>query len=283
MVTQVKAPQIYLPTGYESLQAQADQKRRLAERLMSDGMSAQPDMNSYVQVLGKLAETLVGRLNEKKADKLDLQIKNQMGEDYRNKSGQFYTDTQSMKPGELVAKYSADPMMADMLDPYKDAYAQSLKEAEGHRIFGGQWVRQGNIQEGSYDNKPTDKVIGVNGPEGPTWQINPTAVTASIASQGLGVDNGQTSMPAPGNPNYRSGENLPQSQAPIQSDNSSAILSGDAWLGAVNGLGRQGAADWIRRNPSIKVRVNSPADVARLGLPSGTRIINSNGDELEVP
>lgn len=284
MPTQVKTPQIFLPTGYESLQLQAEQKHRLAQRLLDSSYGQQAPMSSYTQLLGQLAEAFVGRRAEKKADALDLDIKTRMGEDYRNKSKTFYTDAQVMRPDELIAKWSTDPMMADLLDPYKDAYAQGLKEKEGHTTFGGQWMRKGDIKEGAFDNKPTDRVIGVNGPNGPTWQINPTAITANIASLGTEVKDPVMSMPAPGVSTTPGLTSMPQGAPPAQpQEDSGALLTPEAWTGAVNALGSTAAADWIRRNPSIKIKVNSPADVQRLGLPSGTRIITPNGDELEVP
>lgn len=45
-------------------------------------------------------------------------------------------------------------------------------------------------------------------------------------------------------------------------------------LGALNSLGPQGTADWIRRN-GITVRVNSPQEASQ--LPRGTRYIDPNG------
>lgn len=45
-------------------------------------------------------------------------------------------------------------------------------------------------------------------------------------------------------------------------------------LGALNSLGPQGTADWIRRN-GITVRVNSPQEAKQ--LPRGTRYIDPNG------
>ena len=40
MVTQVKAPQLYLPTGYEGLQQSAAAKRKIADAMWASGMMA---------------------------------------------------------------------------------------------------------------------------------------------------------------------------------------------------------------------------------------------------
>ena len=44
MVTQVKAPQLYLPTGYEGLQQSAAAKRKIADAMWASGMNMRISM-----------------------------------------------------------------------------------------------------------------------------------------------------------------------------------------------------------------------------------------------
>lgn len=177
------AAQITIPTGYESLQRQAEQKRALAKLMLEKGLMQQGSMQSPLQVLAALAQAYVGKQAMKKADKLDDDVTAKMLSDYRGKLDTFNTDAKTLSPADLVAKYQGDPILADALKPYAEAFSHGLTEAGEHTNFGGQWMKKGDIKDGAFEpNKPTDRVLRT-GPDGKTFSLNPVAVTGALASQ----------------------------------------------------------------------------------------------------
>lgn len=278
MVTQVKTPQIYLPTGYEGLQQQAAEKRKLAETMWAKGLAGGQNQVSIAQVLGDLAQMWAGKSLNKDAAKLELDAANRMGEDYRTRYEQFYSDANSLSPQQMVAKWGSDPMAQNWLKPFEETMTAGMKQDQTLTDWGGQWMRKGDIQVGSYKpNNPNDSVV--RGADG-NWQVNPVKVTASIASQGIPLEDGTYSMQDPA----RSGQvptGVPQAQQPKSAPNGyPEDLTLEQYRGAVNGLGGPAAQSWLQRN-GLKVRVNTPAEADQ--LPSGTKIILPDGSEGEVP
>lgn len=273
MATQVKTPQIYLPTGYEGLQHKAAAKRRLAEAMQQSGMQMAANPMHIAQVLGSLAQQWVGRDAEKQADKFDLEAGQRMGQDYRTRFGEFQTDAKVLSPAQMVEKYGADPLMADQLKPYSSTMEAGMKEEQQLGFHDGiNWGRKGQVALGSMKpNDPNDKVI-----RGPNreWMINPTAVTAAIAAQGLAPENPTMVMRDPAESQVPPAVGQPSSQSQVPPVSMSQVNA------AMQALGPEGTIAWMKQNKII-VKVQSP-DEARQ-LPSGTPIILPDGTEGEVP
>ena len=279
MVTQVKAPQLYLPTGYEGLQQSAAAKRKIADAMWASGMNGNPNKVSIAQVLGDLAQMWAGKSMGKEADKLDLEAKEAMGQDYRMQFAQFSQDAKVLSPADMVAKYGSNPWFQEALKPYEGAMEAGMKEGQQMGFWDGQrWARKDQVAPGSYKaNDPNSSVI--RGQDG-SWQINPVKITASIASQGIPVEQGTYSLPDPA----LSGQapaNVPQGMQPKSAPNGyPEHLTMEQYQGAVNGLGPAAASSWIKRN-GLKVQVSTPQEAE--SLPSGTIIILPDGSEGEVP
>lgn len=278
MVSQVKQQQIYLPTGYEGLQHQAAAKRRLAETMTGLGLTPEANQQSILQVLGKMAQQFVGRRAEKQADKLDLQYRSEVGKDYQSRASQFYADAKVLNPQDLVAKWGTDPLVGELAKPYQEVATAGMKDAQQFGYHDGQtWMRKGDIAPGTY--KPNDmnsKVI--RGPDGNSM-VNPLAVTAAIASQGIPVSDGTYSMADPARGGQVPGMPQPQTQQVAQTQGFEAVTM-EQLAGMQQALGPKGTADWLMRN-KVPVKVTTPQEAMQ--LPSGTKLILPDGSEGEVP
>lgn len=100
-------------------------------------------------------------------------------------------------------------------------------------------------------------------PGGKTFYGRPADIPTVLGQGGGGYGGGQPPVP-PGRPTA-------QQQDPI---------TAEMYRGAVNGLGDQGAADWIKRN-GLVISVTTPQEAR--SLPSGTRIRLPDGTEGVVP
>jgi len=278
MASALKPQQIIIPTGYEGLQQKAASKRRLAETMLQSGMGMAQNPRHIAQVLGALAQQWVAKDAGKQADKLDLEAGQRLGEDYQRKYSEFTQDTKTMRPEEVVAKWGADPMAGDWIKPYASTMEAGMKEGQQLGYHDGRnWTRKADITPGSVKpNDPNSKVI--YGPRN-EWMLNPAAITASIASQGIPVENGTFSMQDPAAGGQMPGMPQPvQSQASVGSD-IPALDMGQV-KAAMQSLGPAGTVAWLQKN-NIKVKVSTPQEAMQ--LPSGTPILLPDGSEGKVP
>lgn len=158
-----------IPTGYESEQARILLKRKLAEALLSRGLSPQGGMRSPLEALGSMAQVFAGKRMESKADKLEGGLTQKMLGDYQAEHDAFQADVASgMSPADLVKKWSGarHPFIADEIKPYADAYGEALKNREGIVEGGGGFVRKGDYMEGT-PGKPARALP--NDPNKPVW------------------------------------------------------------------------------------------------------------------
>lgn len=281
-MSNIKPTSISIPTGYEDVQRSVDSKRKIAESMLASGLAGTPNAQSILQVLGDWADTWAGKSMGRDADKAQGTLDNQISSDYHTKVSQFSQDAQTLQPADLIAKWGADPMMGEALKPYQAALQSGMEDNQKHRVFGGRWMRNGDIQEGSYEpGKPTDNAIRM--PDG-TWAVNPVSVTGALARQGVTageMNNPVTSMPDPYGPNAGQMPSLPSTQTPPASSSSGyQALTVPQYKAAAGALGPGAAADWAARN-NIAVHVTSPQEA--MTLPHGTKIILPDGSEGKVP
>lgn len=196
----VKQPQIYIPTGYEAEQRKAERKRKLAQMMLERGLGPQGHMQSWTQVLAQAANAGVGKFLDKKADKLTDETNEKIKADWLAKNQAFSTDEASMAPGDLWKKYRTDPMLADTVEPYKDAMTSALKQRAERRMFGGRLRTVGDIGEQEVEpSSPNDMLI--TGPDG-NVRPNIMRINTAMGAQGLLTPEGMQgletqSMPDP--------------------------------------------------------------------------------------
>jgi len=277
---------ITIPTGYEQQQRAAATKRRLAEAMLTQGLSPSANMTSWAQPLGHLAQTLAGKLMQRRADKMDSEVSRQILEDYNNRRGSFLTDAGAMTPEQLVQKYGNDPLLQNDLKPYADAFGSGLKDRGELTNFGGRMVRKGDV-EGQYENKPSSLIFA--NPDGST-ELNPVAVTAAGIANGSLVPEGgyQTTGKLPGVDRLvgamaRPGLTEPDATRVIANTAQSGAISGQDALRVQQSLGPNGQAafqKWLQDN-RVQIRVSTPQEAS--ALPSGTPIILPDGTEGRVP
>lgn len=279
-------PTLVIPTQYTQQQADISRKRKLAEAMLQQGLTPENNMTSWAQVLGKLAQTWVGRSMDKEAGKQEASMNEALLHDYTSRRGDFIQDSQTLAPGELLQKYGSDPMLTEELKPYADAFASGLKNREDLTTFGGKMVRKGDVI-GQYDNKPTSMVFA--NPDGST-ELNPVAVTAQGLSNGTYIPTSapQTTGQMPGTQRLTAamgGQSLtPETAGPIlqRAQAGNGISAVDA-LHVRQSMGPQGQAafmQWLGDN-KIQIHVQSPQEALR--LPHGTPIILPDGTEGVVP
>lgn len=193
-------PKFTLPTGYESEQLKAERKRKIAQALLERGLTVNPNMQSWTQILGQLATAYAGKRLDRRADDIDAGVRDRMTQDYRKQFEDFQNDISlDGDPAAIVKKYGTSPFLTDEVRPYRDAIAAHLKERENIVKFGGQMRRVGDIPTGEREpGSPNDAVIrDANG----NWVVNPVRTTAALAAQGLPLDTsgrpGIYSMPDP--------------------------------------------------------------------------------------
>lgn len=296
----VAKPTLVIPTGYESQQRQIERKRKIADALMAQGLSSENGLTSWTQVLGKMAQAWTGKRLDRKASEAGSELDAKILGDYLQKRGGFNTDAKAMDPGQLREKYGGDPMLADDLKPYSDAFGARLKDEQTITNFGGQGVRKGDTL-GRFENNPNNSVMV--GPDG-MMSVNPVKVAASVASQGLPLQGPggdqlyQTSMKYPGVVSAMQGQapgGPPMGAAPgqgISEQEAGPILAQAAQTKSISAqdamrvsqsFGPQGQSAmmaWAQQQ-GIRVKVSSPQEAQ--GLPSGTPLILPDGTEGVVP
>lgn len=175
-------PKFVLPTGYEDEQLKAERKRKIAQALLERGLTPQANMQSWTQVLGQLANAGVGRILDKRADKIDADVRARMLSDYGTKISDFNTATggANVDPQDIVKRFGSDPMLQDQVKPYVDALSHRLSQREDIVKTPTAFRRQGDIV-----NQP---IFDPNAMMVPTGQpgeygVNAGRVTAALASQ----------------------------------------------------------------------------------------------------
>lgn len=284
---------LVIPNNYTSQQADIARRKKLADAMLQQGLATDPNMRSWAQVLGKLAQTWVGKSMDKDADKSEAALNATILQDYGNRRTAFQTDAQTMTPQQLVEKYGNDPMLANELKPYQEAFGTGLKQGQELTQFGGRMVRKGDVV-GQYDNDP-NKMVFV-GPDGQT-SLNPVAVTAAGISSGNLTPTGgyQTTGQMPGVGRLigaMGGQPPAQQPGPMTVDQGAAALSQAAQAHGISAtdalhvrqsLGPNGQAafgKWMQDN-GIKVHVTTPQEASQ--FPSGTPLILPDGTEGRVP
>lgn len=188
-----------LPTGYESEQRRADQKRALAKVMLERGLASNPNMQSWTQVLAQLGSAFVGSRLNKKADKLDDDVYAKEIADYTKRNADFDTATgggATVDPADIIKQFSTDPMLQDRVKPYVDALAHRLSQQENIVKTPTTYARQGDLV-GKQNFDPNASVI----PDGQGgFKINPLRTTAALEAQGYGFHEGDPMQTTMGDP-----------------------------------------------------------------------------------
>lgn len=291
-------PQITIPTGYEQLQRAAASKRKLAETMLSQGLAPDNNMQSWAQVLGHWAQTWAGKSMQKDADKMDTDVASKVLQDYQTKRQALQAAVAGgATPQQITEQFGNEPLLAEDLKPYSEAFASGLKQNGELTNFGGRMVRKGDVV-GQYANDP-NKMVFVN-PDGST-QLNPVAVTAAGISSGNLTPTGgyQTTgqMPGMGRLVGAMGGQPPAQQpgpqqGPLTAEQGGSLLQEAARASGISGAdalrvrqsmgpgGQAAFGKWLQDN-RIKIHVSSPQEASQ--FPSGTPLILPDGTEGRVP
>lgn len=117
-----------VPTGYEVLDQQTQQKRALAQAMLEAGLGPHEPYRSPFQVLGQLAQVWAGKSLQKDANKMQSEV-------LAKKMADFQTARQSLSadvaggatPEQIYTKYGTDPLLQDAIKPIVEAYGEGLK------------------------------------------------------------------------------------------------------------------------------------------------------------
>lgn len=195
---------IVIPTGFESERRKAEQKRKIAAAMMSNGLSQHGDYTSWTQVLGQMANAWAGKRLDKKSEKMDAETDQKISDAYANAVAGLNADVAAGKtPQEIMAAQAGNPLLEGngTLEAVKDAAKSAMVNKEKLIDFNGRTgIRQGDVM-GQVKMDPNDKVIMQDG----KWVVNPVAATAGLAAQGMApvapglpVGQGISAMDAPG-------------------------------------------------------------------------------------
>ena len=181
-----KMPNVQYPTGYEGEQRKIEAKRRIAQAMLEMGITPDNRMTSWTQVAAKLGQAFAGKRMEKKATEREGAMYDKMRSDLAEKMARFQQMRDSGATNQQLADtFSGDPMMADMIDPHRDALASALKNREEIFDTGG---AQGFQRKGDFVGKPLpfdpNKPVMID-PQTGAPTVNPVRATAAMAAQGL--------------------------------------------------------------------------------------------------
>jgi hypothetical protein len=240
--------QLSIPTGYESAELKAEQKRKLAQLMLEKGLNPSGNMQSWLQVLGSLSSTFAGTRLNKKADELDADTRTRMLADYTKASDSFNADAKALTPDDMVTKYDKNPWLQDDLKPYQDAIGEGLKEKEKIVSTPTSYERQGDLL-GKPKWDPNASVIptGTPGEYGP----NRARVAEAMAAQGFGVG-GNTTIRDPNAPNSMTGPGAAANGAPT------APAPGGIDLSLLSPQEKQIMQDELARRAAVKSGAFSP-------------------------
>lgn len=269
-------PTITIGTGYEEQQRKAASRRKIAEALLAQGLQSNPNMSSWAQVLGQMAQAWAGKSMQRQADTMDADVAGKVREDYNTRRQAFLADINNLAPQQVVAKYGNDPYLEDEVKPYREALATALKEREGLGSFGGRMVRRGDVLN-QYANDPNDTVFA--DPNG-NLSLNPVKIAGAVASQGLPM------VDERGRQMYQTTGRLPQGLAAMPQTTavpeSKTVSFGEAqrMLASLPPDRRSMIAMMAKQN-GFAIAVSSPQEAD--SLPSGTPIVMPDGTTGVVP
>lgn len=161
--------------------------------------------------------------------------------------------------------------------------ARGVPEQEARIIAQGggadAYLAQQNAPQAPNEFERTLRAAGIDpaSPQGQDLYRQRAATMASPAPQMTGSPETGYRWNTPPPPQIP-GLTSPQQQAPQQQGGQ--VINTEMFRGAVNGLGAQGAADWLQRN-NVIVAVRTPQEASQ--LPSGTRIRLPDGTIGRVP
>lgn len=203
-MAKVAAPTLVIPTGYEPQQRKIASQRKLADIMLEKGLTSQANMSDWTQVLGQLAQSWAGRHITSKADKAESGLDGQIAGDYSSAIKKFQTMSGAPNAdlGQIVEAVNANPSMLGAVGkPWVDAFAKRTSDQENRMMFGGKFMREGDIAPNAVDpGKPTDLIR--SNPDG-SLMTNMPAVNAQRIVGGYGelpIPEGMGGVPGTGVP-----------------------------------------------------------------------------------
>ena len=200
-------PKIILPTGFESQQLSIQRKREIAQIMLEKGLSDDPHMQNWMQVLGHMAQDWAGKSGLKEADQGQADMNTQIRQRYSDSLDQLHDMTSSLdmtKPENLrkvVELTDRNPMLAEQGKIYSAALQKVMETDAQVENANNIYSRKGAIVGQTEHGKPGDHVQ-LDAAGNPV--VNKTAMVAAQAAQGLvpgfqgyGTAN-QTKIPGPG-------------------------------------------------------------------------------------
>jgi hypothetical protein len=125
-----------IPTGYEGLQSRVDNKRKIADALLAQGLQAHNDFISPFQLLGQLGQVWAGKSLQKDADKAQVGLNDQRVQAYKAKAAEAAADLKGgMSLADFTAKWGADPVLAGtpFIKGTTDAFSAGLTQEQKNK------------------------------------------------------------------------------------------------------------------------------------------------------
>ena len=176
----------HMPTGFESQQSRIAAKQKLAQMMLERGLREDP-MVSPVQVLGRMAQTWAGKSGEDDAAKMQDRLATDVMAARQARRAALFSDAKTLPLSEVAQKYGADPLLAEDVKPWMEAYQTSLKNDQGYVAGDPFHRRHGDIPQGQYMPPDPTKSDLVLDPATGRLVPNGLLIGAKVASQGLPV------------------------------------------------------------------------------------------------
>lgn len=244
-------PKVVIPSGYEKQQLSIEQKRKLADAILSKNLETHTDYRSWAQALSQIGQAWLGKSMQKDADKEAGTLGDTIRQDYGNKLTGFTADEQAVADGtmttaQMTQKYRDEPLLADALKPYQEAMQSKLNAGQRKKLVNimikGKMTPQMEGDDGSYVNgpegyaplntnmklengvaiDPTQLKVGDRGPQNPNADVildangnmtpNPAKVAATRWGQGFGGSYTPQALPGGAPPTQASAPMSQESQ-----------------------------------------------------------------------
>lgn len=257
-----------LPTGFEQQQQQALMKQKLAEAMLSQGLTTHDDYHSWLQPIAQMFQTWAGKSMQKDATKATGALLEQQRQQYNQHYDALASDAAGgMSSADIVAKYGKDPLLAEALKPYIAGLTKRQESNNTLTTDGPFHVYGSDIKSGQLiaANPNKDKLMpGADGQMHINWPL----ISADVAAQGLPLadEKGRQLYPTTAPmPKYQGlaaamGGGQPQTQAPAIPNGANGDFGPDQLRGLVAGLGDPGkAGEFLKRN-NITPKISGPQD-----------------------
>lgn len=121
-------PQLPIPTGYEGQMSEIARRKRMAEMLGQRAMADHAPFRSWTEVLAQLGQAFFAKKSEKKAERMEGDLRQQQMADAMQAQQAFGMDLDSGASNEdMVRKYANNPWVGTQMEPLLNAWAEKRK------------------------------------------------------------------------------------------------------------------------------------------------------------